>query len=144
MLVLSRQRDEVILIGDDVEVVVVDVRGDKVRLGVTAPKEVGVHRKEVYEEIRRRQGLSKGVSVAGLGLGPQRAEVLTKTDVDKLLREAGYQLKLTGEIGQDETLLVWANGKGEEVIVRLRGSALQSVFREATPQELSGAGPVGR
>ncbi len=53
MLVLSRQRDQSIMIGDDVEVIVVDVRGDKVRLGVTAPREVRVHRQEVYESIRR-------------------------------------------------------------------------------------------
>jgi len=53
MLVLSRQRDETIMIGDDVEVTVVDIRGDKVRLGVEAPKEVPVHRREVYDAIQR-------------------------------------------------------------------------------------------
>jgi carbon storage regulator len=53
MLVLSRQRDEVIKIGDDIEVTVVDIRGDKVRLGISAPKEISVHRKEVYEAIKR-------------------------------------------------------------------------------------------
>ena len=53
MLVLSRQRDESIMIGDDVEITIVDVRGDKVRLGITAPKEIPVHRKEVYETIKR-------------------------------------------------------------------------------------------
>jgi carbon storage regulator len=53
MLVLSRQRDESIIIGDDVVVTVVDVRGDKVRLGIEAPREVPVHRREVYEAIQR-------------------------------------------------------------------------------------------
>jgi carbon storage regulator len=53
MLVLSRQRDEVIMIGDDIEVSVVDIRGDKVRLGINAPKEISVHRKEVYDAIKR-------------------------------------------------------------------------------------------
>jgi len=53
MLVLCRQRDETIIIGDDIEVTVVDIRGDKVRLGITAPKEISVHRKEVYDAIRR-------------------------------------------------------------------------------------------
>jgi carbon storage regulator len=53
MLVLSRTRDETIMIGDDVEITVVDIRGDKVRLGVNAPMSVSVHRKEVYEAIRR-------------------------------------------------------------------------------------------
>ena len=52
MLVLSRQRDETIMIGDDVEITVVDIRGDKVRLGITAPTRIAVHRKEVYEAIR--------------------------------------------------------------------------------------------
>lgn len=53
MLVLSRQRDETIMIGDDIEVTVVDIRGDKVRLGIKAPKQLSVHRKEVYDAIRR-------------------------------------------------------------------------------------------
>ncbi len=52
MLVLSRQRDEVIKIGDEIEITVVDIRGDKVRLGITAPTRVSVHRKEVYEAIK--------------------------------------------------------------------------------------------
>ncbi|MHC4546466.1 MAG: carbon storage regulator CsrA [Planctomycetota bacterium] len=56
MLVLSRQKDESIMIGDDVEVTIVDVRGDKVRLGITAPKEIPVHRMEVYEAIQREKG----------------------------------------------------------------------------------------
>ena len=56
MLVLSRQKDESIMIGDDVEIVIVDVRGDKVRLGITAPREIPVHRKEVYEAIQREKG----------------------------------------------------------------------------------------
>lgn len=58
MLVLSRQRDETIVIGDNIEVTVVDIRGDKVRLGINAPKEVTVHRKEVYEAIKRENGKS--------------------------------------------------------------------------------------
>ena len=53
MLVLSRQRDETIMIGDEIEITVVDIRGDKVRLGITAPTRIAVHRKEVYEAIKR-------------------------------------------------------------------------------------------
>jgi cytosine deaminase len=53
MLVLSRQKDQSIMIGDDIGVTIVDIRGDKVRLGVTAPKHVSVHRREVYEAILR-------------------------------------------------------------------------------------------
>ncbi len=55
MLVLSRQKDESIMIGDDVEVIIVDVRGDKVRLGITAPRSIPVHRREVYEAIKREE-----------------------------------------------------------------------------------------
>ena len=53
MLVLSRQRDQTIMIGDEIEITVVDIRGDKVRLGITAPTRIAVHRKEVYEAIKR-------------------------------------------------------------------------------------------
>ncbi|MFQ5412880.1 MAG: carbon storage regulator CsrA [Phycisphaerae bacterium] len=53
MLVLSRQRDQTIMIGDEVEITVVDIRGDKVRLGISAPRHIQVHRKEVYDAIRR-------------------------------------------------------------------------------------------
>jgi len=55
MLVLSRQRDESIMIGDDVEIIIVDVRGDKVRLGITAPKSIPVHRREIYDAIQREK-----------------------------------------------------------------------------------------
>ena len=55
MLVLSRQRDESIMIGDDVEITIVDVRGDKVRLGITAPKTIPVHRREIYDAIQREK-----------------------------------------------------------------------------------------
>ena len=53
MLVLSRNKNESIIIGDDIEIVIADIRGDKVRLGITAPKAISVHRKEVYEAIQK-------------------------------------------------------------------------------------------
>lgn len=55
MLVLSRHRDESIMIGDDVVITIVDIRGDKVRLGIQAPTEIPVHRQEVYEAIQRER-----------------------------------------------------------------------------------------
>jgi len=55
MLVLSRQRGETIIIGDDIEITIIDVRGNSVRLGITAPTHVAVHRKEVYEAIKREK-----------------------------------------------------------------------------------------
>ncbi len=59
MLVLSRQRDESIMIGDDVEILIVDVRGDKVRLGITAPKNIPVHRREIYDAIQREKATAQ-------------------------------------------------------------------------------------
>jgi len=59
MLVLSRQKDESIMIGDEVEITIVDVRGNKVRLGITAPKSIPVHRREVYEAIQREKSGKK-------------------------------------------------------------------------------------
>lgn len=62
MLVLSRQRDESIIIGDNVVITVVDVRGDKVRLGIDAPVEIPVHRREVYEAIQRENRRASEIS----------------------------------------------------------------------------------
>ncbi len=59
MLVLSRQKDESIMIGDDVEITIVDIRWNKVRLGITAPKKIPVHRREVYEAIQRKKSEKK-------------------------------------------------------------------------------------
>jgi carbon storage regulator len=53
MLVLSRHRDESIIVGDDIVITIVDIRGDKVRLGIQAPSDVPVHRQEVYDAIQR-------------------------------------------------------------------------------------------
>ena len=61
MLVLSRQRDQTIMIGDDIEITIVDIRGDKVRLGINAPTEIPVHRKEVYEAIKRENRAAANV-----------------------------------------------------------------------------------
>jgi carbon storage regulator len=55
MLVLSRKKNESIVINDDITIVVVEIHGDKVRLGVQAPKEVSVHRREVYDAIHRSE-----------------------------------------------------------------------------------------
>ena len=60
MLVLSRHRDESIMIGDNIVITIVDIRGDKVRLGIQAPTNVPVHREEIYEAIKRE---ALGVSV---------------------------------------------------------------------------------
>ena len=55
MLVLSRKKNESIVINNDITVVVVEIRGDKVRLGIEAPREISVHRREVYDAIKRKE-----------------------------------------------------------------------------------------
>ncbi len=62
MLVLSRKKNESIVINNDITIVVVEIRGDKVRLGVEAPKEVPVHRREVYDAIKRNESLQGGAA----------------------------------------------------------------------------------
>jgi carbon storage regulator len=58
MVVISRKRDESIMIGDDIVITVVEIRGDKVRLGIEHPKEVAVHRREVWEAVQRENARS--------------------------------------------------------------------------------------
>jgi carbon storage regulator len=62
MLVLSRKKNESVVLGTDVVVTVIEVRGDKVRLGIVAPKDVPVHREEVYEAIHGRKPMMEGAT----------------------------------------------------------------------------------
>lgn len=55
MLVLSRKKDEKIVIGDNITLMVIEIRGDKVRLGIDAPRDVTVHREEIYDAIKREE-----------------------------------------------------------------------------------------
>ncbi len=70
MLVLARRPNESIIINDNVEVVVVDIRKDQVKIGVRAPREVRVYRKEVYEEIQRENIEAAAAAAKGLGSLP--------------------------------------------------------------------------
>lgn len=73
MLVLSRKKDESIVINNDITIVVVEIRGDKVRLGVEAPKEVPVHRREVYEAIVRGEPVAEPFSSEAGSVGLREA-----------------------------------------------------------------------
>ncbi|MBL4697999.1 MAG: carbon storage regulator CsrA [Phycisphaerales bacterium] len=82
MLVLSRQRDETIMIGDEIEISIVDIRGDKVRLGINAPTRIAVHRKEVYDAIKRENTQAARLGTTDLDSlaqtikpGPARREI---------------------------------------------------------------------
>jgi len=79
MLVLSRQRDESIMIGDDVQITIVDIRGDKVRLGIVAPSEIPVHRKEVYDAIQRENRKAAQVSREDLAEATPPAQVAPRS-----------------------------------------------------------------
>lgn len=59
MLVLSRMKDESIIIGDDITITIVDVHGNKVRLGISAPRSISVHRKEIYDAIQKEKNEGK-------------------------------------------------------------------------------------
>jgi len=67
MLVLSRYKDESIMINDNIKITVVEIRGDRVRLGIEAPKECSVHRREVYDAIRESGSDRRGISSSSNG-----------------------------------------------------------------------------
>ncbi|OGZ64376.1 MAG: carbon storage regulator [Candidatus Staskawiczbacteria bacterium RIFCSPHIGHO2_01_FULL_36_16] len=76
MLVLSRKKNESIVINDDITIVVIEIRGDKVRLGVEAPKEMPVHRREVFDAIRRNE-------TAAAKQAPAKADTVESAEEDE-------------------------------------------------------------
>lgn len=72
MLVLTRKKNESLMIGDNIEIVVVDIQGEQVRIGINAPKNVPIHRKEVFEEIIEA---NRAAMVPGKGLDDLLKEV---------------------------------------------------------------------
>jgi len=67
MLVLSRKKDEVIVIGDDIEVTIVDIRGDQIKIGVSAPRSVSIHRKEIYDAIHAENKAASQATASQVG-----------------------------------------------------------------------------
>jgi len=92
MLVLTRKSNQSIMIGDEIEVSVLSVMGEKVRIGIQAPQKVPVFRKEIYLEIHREAGVAKP-EADGVAPPPARAEddkaAGHAAEVDKSLRELG-------------------------------------------------------
>lgn len=78
MLVLSRKKNESIVINDQITIVVVEIRGDKVRLGIEAPKDVPVHRREVYEAIKRQEQEQKAAVGEGKDESPPSAPTASR------------------------------------------------------------------
>lgn len=78
MLVLSRKKDEVIMVGDDIEITLVDIRGDQVKIGVSAPRSVSIHRKEIYDAIQQENKAAAQASKASVA---SLAEALRKKDL---------------------------------------------------------------
>ena len=86
MLVLSRYKDQSIYIGDDIVVTIVDVRGDRIRLGIEAPPDVPVHRQEIYEAIKRENTSDRS--------SRRMARASVETDRVVMAGGADYELKL--------------------------------------------------
>lgn len=86
MLVLSRQRDETIMIGDDIELTIVDIRGDKVRIGIKAPSSVPVHRKEVYDAIKRENEQAAQLNDGDMSVLPSAARPTNPKRIDVATR----------------------------------------------------------
>ena len=100
MLVLSRQRDETIMIGDDIELIVVDIRGDKVRLGIKAAPQIVIHRKEVYDAIKRENEEAACLSEGTVGalsekIKPTTTVVRIPMPAAKLNRTPALQKRAT-------------------------------------------------
>jgi carbon storage regulator len=113
MIVVSRRRDEALVIGDDIIVTIVDIRGDKVRIGIEHPPEVPVHRQEVYEALRRQPMKMPPAMPAPMSPPPQPRQ-------DKLDR---FVAILEVKVGVPITRAV--------VIEALREAGLEAVFKEA-------------
>jgi carbon storage regulator len=91
MLVLTRKSNQSIMIGDDVEVSVLSIMGEKVRIGIQAPRDIPVFRKEVYLEIQEERG---GVGVSAAAPRPGRSE--TDDDASSLRAEVDNELRKLG------------------------------------------------
>jgi carbon storage regulator len=93
MLVLSRRKDESLMIGDDITIVVVEIRGDKVRLAIQAPNEIPVHRQEVYQAIQREQERDRALAWA-TSVDPLDTQ-LQPVDSSRVIEELGKYITVS-------------------------------------------------
>jgi len=82
MLVLTRKINQSIMIGDKVEVMVLDIKGEQVKLGIQAPRSIAVHRKEVYEEIQRENIMAASSQVLPKDMGELISKEVKKSVKD--------------------------------------------------------------
>ena len=88
MLVLTRQLDQSIIIGDDIQITVVEVKGDKIRLGIKAPRDVQVHRSEIYDAIHAENAAATNVRVPGVARRrTARRSPISRTPLDSSLTQ---------------------------------------------------------
>ncbi|MCD6420281.1 MAG: carbon storage regulator CsrA [Synergistetes bacterium] len=89
MLVLTRKINQSIMIGDKVEIMVLDIKGEQVKLGIQAPRSIAVHRKEVYEEIQR-----ENIMAASSQVLPEDMGELINKEVKKSVKDEGKHPKV--------------------------------------------------
>lgn len=89
MLVLTRKKDQSIVINNDIKIVVVEIRGDKVRLGIEAPKEVPVHRHEVFDAIADTSAAAEGADVEADSVAATLVSAATVASPDTAPRVGG-------------------------------------------------------
>ena len=112
MLVLSRQRDESIIIGDNIVITIVDIRGDKVRLGIQAPVDVSIHRREVYDAIKKENQLpfhkylNEGDGNSAYGMLIDNTHKVVPRDLEKLSNVMGVSTKaIENSVEYNNTIL---------------------------------------
>ena len=101
MLILARRINETIVIGDTIRVSVVDIKGDQIKLGIEAPRNVKVYRQEVYEAIQEENRLAARSSAAGSSL-PSLQQGLSRESASGVQTDAGSQ-DSTGQPDQDSS-----------------------------------------
>jgi len=102
MLVLSRKLNQSIMIGDDVEIIIVSVDRDQVKVGIKAPREIAVHRSEVYLEIQRANEAAASAALDANDVGTANPAVLRSAPAEKPQKKGGVQQREAGESSEEK------------------------------------------